>query len=281
MTHILAINGSPRRDMGRSHQILTEILSGAAAAGAETEILHLIDETPEYCVHCGHSCFADGDCIQEVEATLRSRRVQGADALIVCAPVYCWQPSGLTVAFFDKLRLLTGSWNRGTEHGRPALGIAVAGGTGTGVFTALQSIYAWMCLWKFRPLDPLPITRFNMDRVLAEAASLGQALAGSAPHPFEGTWETLLTYDRLPYMDYGRVDEFRWLAEQIVGGLQARDKSGQIAEDQRLIDGGRTEATIDEIKRLLYEARVHASQGAKESEAQKCVLAYRLGAKIW
>ena len=280
MTHILAINGSPRREMGRSHQVLTEILSGAAAAGAETEILHLIDENPEYCVHCGHSCFADGDCSQEVEATVRSRRVEQADALIVCAPVYCWQPSGLTVAFFDKLRLLTGSWNRGREHGRPALGIAVAGGTGTGVFTALQSIYAWMCLWKFRPLDPLPLTRFNMDRVLAEAGNLGKTLAEAEPRPYEGTWETLLTYDRLPYMDYGRVDEFRWLAEQIVGGLEYRSRQAA-AEAVAAIDGGRIENTIGEIKRLLDEARVHADQGAKESEAQKCVLAYRLGAKVW
>ena len=89
MTHILAINGSPRRDRGRSHQVLTQILAGATAAGAKTEILHLIDEYPLYCVHCGHRCFDDGECIQEVEATQRSRRVESADALIVCAPVYC------------------------------------------------------------------------------------------------------------------------------------------------------------------------------------------------
>jgi hypothetical protein len=116
---------------------------------------------------------------------------------------------------------------------------------------------------------------------LAEAATLGRTLAETEPRPFEGTWETLLTYDRLPYMDYGRVDEFRWLAEQIVGGLEARGTDTQPGQARQLLDQGRTEATLDEIKRLLYEARVHASQGAKESEAQKCVLAYRLGAKIW
>jgi hypothetical protein len=105
-----------------------------------------------------------------------------------------------------------------------------------------------------------------MDRVLADAASLGQALAKGEPRPFEGTWDTLLTYDRLPYMDYGRVDEFRWLAEQIAGGLAARET---------------TDDALGEVKRLLYESRVHASQGDKEREAQKCVQAYRLGAKVW
>jgi NAD(P)H-dependent FMN reductase len=266
MTQVLAIIGSPRREQGRSHEVVTQVLSGATEAGAETEILYLIDEEPGYCVHCGHGCFADGDCIHVVEATLRSQRVSSADALIVCAPVYCWQPSGLTVAFFDKLRLETAPWNRGTQHGRPALGIAVAGGTGTGVFTALQSIYAWLCLWKFRPLDPLPVTRFNMDRVLEEAPSLGRALAESEPRPFVDTWESLLAYDRLPTVDYGRVDEFRWLAEQIVAGLA---------------DRGGSEESLGEVKGLLYEARVHATQGDKEGEAKKVVAAYRLGARIW
>jgi multimeric flavodoxin WrbA len=268
---VLAIIGSPRREQGRSHEVVTQILSGAAEAGAETEILYLIDEEPGYCVHCGHSCFADGDCIHEVEATLRSQRVSAADALVVCAPVYCWQPSGLTVAFFDKLRLATAPWNRGTQHGRPALGIAVAGGTGSGVFTALQSIYAWMCLWKFRPFDPLPVTRFNMDRVLEQAPTLGKELAESEPRPFADTWESLLAYDRLPTMDYGRVDEFRWLAEQIVAGLALRRARGEEGQSGQLA----------EVQRLLYEARVHATQGDKESEAQKVVAAYRLGAQIW
>ena len=252
--------------MGRSHELVTALLSGAAAAGAQTEVLYLIDDEPMYCIHCGHACFSDGDCIQEVEATMRSRRVAAADALVVCAPVYCWQPSGLTVAFFDKLRLMSGPWNRGTQHGRPALGIAIAGGTGTGVFTALQSIYAWMCLWKFRPLAPLPVTRFNWEGVLSGAPALGQALAEYTPQAFEGTWEALLTYDRLPYMDYGRVDEFRWLAEQTVSGLEARGEGGE---------------ALGEVRRLLYEARVHSAQGDAESAAQKSVAAYRLGAGMW
>jgi hypothetical protein len=38
---------------------------------------------------------------------------------------------------------------------------------------------------------------------------------------------------------------------------------------------------LAEVQRLLYEARVHATQGEVESEAQKIVAAYRLGAEIW
>jgi len=260
---VLGIVGSPRREKGLSHQIVSRVLSGARAAGVEADLLYLIDEQPGYCIHCGHACFAEGDCVQEEGATTRSRRVSAADALVICAPVYCWQPNGLTAALFDKVRMTSGSWTRGSQHGRPALGIAVAGGTGTGVFPALQSMYAWLCLWKFRPLDPLPVTRFNLARVLEDAASYGRTLAESSPRPFAGVWEQMLTYDNLPYMDYGRVDEFRWLAEQIVAGLEAR---------------GGSEEQIAPIKRLLDEGR---AKGDRAGEARKYVQAYRTGAKTW
>ena len=262
---ILGIVGSPRRKRGLSHRIVAKILESAHAAGAETELLYLIDEKPQYCIHCGHRCFEEGDCVQEKEATLRSRRVEAADALVICAPVYCWQPNGLTVALFDKVRLATGAWRRDDQHGRPALGIAVAGGTGTGVFPALQSIYAWLCLWKFRPLTPLPATRFNLPRVLEQAVAYGRTLAESSPQPFESVAEQMLIYDDLPYMDYGRIDEFRWLAEQVVADMRAR---------------GEQETQIVEIQGLLDEAQTLGANGDRNGQAEKIIQAYRTGSQF-
>jgi NAD(P)H-dependent FMN reductase len=263
---VLGIVGSPRREKGFSHRIVREVLSGAQAAGAETEVMYLVDERPEYCIHCGHGCFDTGVCAQEDAATARSGQIGAADALVVCAPVYCWQVNGLTAALFDKARMPTGSWNRGAQHGRSALGIAVAGGTGTGVFPALQSIYAWLCLWKFRPLDPVPVTRFNLAAVLERAASYGRTLAESRPRPFEGTWEQALTYDALSYMAYGRVDEFRWLAEQIATGLESRDG-----------DREQVKATVH----LLEQGRAYAAAGDRSGEARSIIQAYRSGAEAW
>ena len=40
------------------------------------------------------------------------------------------------------------------------------------MFPVLQSIYAWLCCWGYRPLDPLPVTRYNLARVLDEAGVL-------------------------------------------------------------------------------------------------------------
>jgi NAD(P)H-dependent FMN reductase len=257
---VLAVVSSPRRDRGLSHRVVSEVLSGARAVGAKTDTLYLADEDPEYCFHCGHPCFREGNCIQEEEATHRSRQVDAADALVFCAPVYCWQPNGMAVAFTDKTRLRTGSWHRGSQHGRPALGIAVAGGTGTGVFPALQSIYAWLCLWKYRPLDPLPVTRFNLDRALAGAPSLGRALAERPAQPYEAAWDLMMAYDHLPYVDYGRVDEFRWLAEQIAAGLESRGGNARV---------------VAEVRRLLEDRDDDGGQ------ARSCVQAYQIGAAAW
>jgi len=263
---VLGIAGSPRRERGLSHQVVNRILEGAQAAGAETELLYLIDSEPEYCIHCGHSCFEDGICAQEDAATLRSTSVDGADAIVIAAPVYCWQPNGLTTAFFDKLRLSGGPWNRDTPNGCKALGVAVAGGTGSGVFTALQSIYAWLCLWKFRPLDPLPVTRFNLAQVLEDAPGLGEALAQSSREPFESVADLMLRYDGLPTMDFGRVDEFRWLAQEVLKGLEAR---------------GDAPEAVGHIHGLLETAAALRTAGSTQAEAQWIVQAYQIGAAAW
>jgi hypothetical protein len=167
---------------------------------------------------------------------------------------------------FDKVRMATGSWRRGTQHGRPALGIAVAGGTGTGVFPALQSIYAWLCIWKFRPLDPLPVTKFNLTSVLEGAEAHGRTLAERPPEPFEDLADQMLTYDAVPYLDYGRIDEFRWLAEQTAAALQA---------------SGRDEKRVEEVKRQLDEAADCGNRGDRTGQAQRIVQAYQAGAGAW
>ncbi len=263
---ILAIVGSPRRDRGLSERVAARLLAGASGAGAQTETLYLSDEQPEFCRGCGHSCFAELDCIQEPEATERSAAIEAADALVLCAPVYCWQPNGLTAALFDKVRLSTGPWRDASQHGKPALGVAVAGGTGSGVFTALQSIYAWFCLWKYRPLPPVPVTRFNLEAVLEDAGSLGRALVNAGRRPYGNTGELLTTYDALPALRYGRVDEFRWLARTIVQGFERR---------------GQPDARVASLRKMLAEAEALAAAGDAVGAADKYAAAHLAGLEAW
>lgn len=259
---VLGIVGSPRRERGLCHRLVTHVLEGAQAAGAQTEILYLRDENPSYCIHCGHPCFTSFDCVQEAGATARSRRVEAADALVLAAPVYVWQINGLTAAFFDKLRLSTGAWNRDAQNGRPALGIAVAGGTGTGVFPALQSLYSWLCLWKYRPLEPLPVTRFNLHRALDVAPTLGRQLAQQKRRPFDDAAELVAEYDQLRYMDYSHTDEFRWLAQEVWLTKQDDDGSVQVC---------------NEIGALIEEGRTLQAQGQLAEAARCYIAAYRKG----
>ncbi len=261
---VLGIVGSPRRERGLTAQVVTQALAGAQAAGASTEILYLMDESPESCIHCGHGCFEELDCVQEEAATLRSQRIDEADALVLGAPVYVWQVNGLTAALLDKARLATGPWTRGPTGGKPAQGIAVAGGTGTGVFSALQSLYAWLCLWKFRALEPLPVTRFNLQAALQVAQERGRTLVDliQDPQPFASVAEILLYYDNLPYNRYGRLDEFYWLAQRVEEAIAERPD----IEDQ-----------VEELHRNLSRGEELWDQGKRDQAAPFMVAAYQTG----
>ena len=81
----------------------------------------------------------------------------------------------------------------------------------------------------------------------AEGHAFREALVarGVAPAEFQG-------------LGVGRREGTRVEAARAQGG-------GLLAEAESAIDGGRIDDTVAEIKRLLYEARGHASQGAKES----------------
>ena len=266
--NVLGIVGSPRREEGLTAQVVNRALAGAEDAGASTEILYLLDESPEHCVHCGHSCFEELDCPREDAATLRSQRVDEADALVLGAPVYVWQVNGLTAALLDKVRLSTGPWTRGPAGGKPGLGIAIAGGTGTGVFAALQSLYAWLCLWKFRALEPLPVTRFNLQAALHGARSRGHALVEMIqdPRPFASIAEVLLYYDGLPRSNYGRLDEFRWLARVVAEAVVERpDNRNQLLA----------------LRDNLARGEELWSQGEREQAAPFIVAAYQTGLRAF
>lgn len=227
---------------------------------------YLIDDQPELCIGCGHACFAERDCVQEPEARERSAAIEQADALALCGPVYCWQPNGLMAAMFDKVRLSTGPWRDAPQHGKPAVGLAIAGGTGSGVFCALQSMYAWFCLWKYRPLAPVPITRFNLDLALESAEALGREIASTAPRPYGGVGELLATYDALPALRYGHLEEFRWLALTIARSLERRGDSAERVAAIR--------ATLDRA-----EQREHA--GDRAGAGELFVAAYWAGVEVW
>ena len=103
---VIGMNGSPRKDWN-SAQMLEHALKGAAAAGAETELIHLIDLQATGC----RSCFACkrlggksfGRCAVKDDLTDILNRSLEADAIIISAPVYFGDVPGMVRNLFERL----------------------------------------------------------------------------------------------------------------------------------------------------------------------------------
>ena len=254
---VLGIVGSPRKQRGRTDVLVRRALEGAMSVGAETEVMYLRDRDPQPCIHCSGRCFETGSCEVEEDATLRSQEVAEADGLIVGAPVYIWQLNGLTAAFIDKLRLRGVRPPCATTNPRVALGITVAGGTGTGLISALQSLYAFFCLWGFHGIDPLPVTRHNYDRALSASYESGAKLARlcGEKRTFDTKGDCLAHYAAVPFLDFDMTDEFLYLSQLIVDNAQVDDTNRDLCEQARHhIDTAR--GLVGQNRR--QEASVHA-----------------------
>jgi len=103
---ILAINGSYRRS-GATAQAVAEVLEGAREAGALTETVDLAQERIEFCTNC-RACTQQpgekrGACPIEDEMGALLDRVEAADALVLAAPVNCFNLTAVTRRFMERL----------------------------------------------------------------------------------------------------------------------------------------------------------------------------------
>ena len=104
--NVVGLNGSPRKNWN-SAQMLEHALKGAAAAGADTELIHLIDLNFTGC----RSCFACkklggksfGRCAAKDDLTDILERILEAEAVIISAPVYFGDVPGMVRNLFERL----------------------------------------------------------------------------------------------------------------------------------------------------------------------------------
>jgi NAD(P)H-dependent FMN reductase len=204
-------------------------------------------------------CLTKQKCTFEDEAfEFLSQKVLQCGALVLGAPVYWWDTSGLVRYFILKMfRVFARS---APVQGFPALGIAIAGGTGNGLISGLRPLYHFFQMMQMRGIEPLPATRFNFEPALRRAGELGQKIAGMVQErePFSGVEERLLWYDALPYLGLSRVEERRLLADLTTMALpRAADSqiaSGLVRADA-LAASGRLLESLTEVTRV-YEAGV-------------------------
>ena len=103
---VIGINGSPRKQWNTA-TLVAKALEGAAAQGAETELVHLYDLDFKGCT----SCFACktrggksyGRCAMKDGLTPVLDRIATADGLVIGSPVYFGSVTGETRSFMERL----------------------------------------------------------------------------------------------------------------------------------------------------------------------------------
>jgi multimeric flavodoxin WrbA len=250
---VLGIVGSPRKG-GRTDVLITAILRGAANVATpldvETRKIYLID----YEIRPYGTEGVASPCPKAL-----STLVDQADALAIGAPVYWGDINGLTKDFMDSVQL-------GDVNGKPATGVAIAGGTGKGLLSGLQSIYHFLYHRQYRAIDPTPVSRFNFEATLTSLQKTGAGLVEKASDikPFPGKkrearWGAVLAhYATLPYLDQGPLDEFVMLARQLIamsGGDAVAQARQALDQALALREQGRdAEAAVHAVRAydLLY-----------------------------
>jgi NAD(P)H-dependent FMN reductase len=219
---VLGLVGSPNRD-GRTFRMVTAALDGASRAGAQVELVQMADHLVEACRDClPWECKDTRKCaFSDPGFEYLSAKLLRCGAVVLGTPIYWWDTSAMVRQLI--LKMFRVHARSAPLAGVPALGIGVAGGTGNGLVSGLRPVYHFFQMLQMRPLEPLPVTRFNWAAGLELACELGAKLAGlaSSRQPFTGVEDRLLWYDGLPYLNLSRAAERRLLASVVASALPA------------------------------------------------------------
>lgn len=105
---VFAVNGSPTvRSESITHLVLSRLLEGMRAAGAETQIACLAEKRVLPC-DCGHrfACWVEtaGHCIHEDEDDVSGmlQALADADLVVLASPLYVESMTGLMKTFLDR-----------------------------------------------------------------------------------------------------------------------------------------------------------------------------------
>lgn len=102
---ILAINASARKK-GTTTRLARAALEGAAAAGAETEMVMLAEKDIRFCANC-LTCYQDvasriGRCAIEDDMREILEKIAEADGVLLASPVHSGFVTGLMTTFFER-----------------------------------------------------------------------------------------------------------------------------------------------------------------------------------
>jgi hypothetical protein len=137
--------------------------------------------------------------------------------------------------------------------GLPAYGIAIAGGTGNGLISGLRPLYHFFRVMWMRAIEPLPVTRFNLEQAKISAVESGYKLAKMVKEPFENRDDRDFRYENLPYLTDTNAEERRLLAAVAYRRVSESNKAkvmGNWAEADILAASGRTLESMIETSKI-------------------------------
>lgn len=178
---VIAINGSPRKEWNTA-SMLKKVLEGAAAQGAETELVNLYDLDFKGCISCfgckiiGGKSY--GKCAMRDDLTPVLERVEQADALVLGSPIYFGSVTGELRSFIERLLF---QYLRYTKDHRTTVPHPIK--------TAW--VYTTNCPEQF-------YENVGYDRYFKENEQLMRFLGGAA--------ETIYAAETLQFQDYSKVD---------------------------------------------------------------------------
>ena len=102
---VLALNSSPRKEgQSKTEMMLTHLVNGMQAAGAEIETVHLRDKTIRYCAGC-FSCWTKtpGICIHKDDMTKELfPKWLAADLVVYASPLYHYHLNAAMKTFIER-----------------------------------------------------------------------------------------------------------------------------------------------------------------------------------
>lgn len=190
---VLAFNGSPRTG-GNTATLLASLAEGAAAAGAEIEVVRVCELTIQPCNACG-GCDDSGECVLVDDMTELYQAIKNADRLVLASPIYFYGLTAQLKALVDRTQALwmgkrlaqrDGTWQQ--EPNRRGVLLATAATKGPKVFDGalLTAKYAFDAMGVIPAGELLvrdlegPLEAARRPDALDQATALGRDLVTAA-----------------------------------------------------------------------------------------------------
>ncbi|UCD09214.1 MAG: flavodoxin family protein [Dehalococcoidales bacterium] len=249
---IMGLIGSPRPD-GLTNRLVASALRGAEEAGATTELVQMSECVVEACRDCLPWVCADNlKCTYEdPNLEIVSEKLLNCDGVVWGTPVYWGDTTAMVRLLMLKLFRLYARAQ--SFKGIPAFGIAIAGGSGNGLISGLRPLYHFFRIMWMRGINPLPVTRFDMDGALKKAELSGREVAEMEKKLFESRDERDHWYDNIPYLALSNAEERKLLAAVTYEGLPEEKKKlvqGSWAKVDILASAGETLESMNEASRI-------------------------------